>query len=106
MMGDRRLRPDRDGTRRPARAQRLRAAWKDVMPATRPVLHPSIDVLASKIEALPADAAGEEVERLRETCRAKLRTFSLDSHLRNVADPAAVRRKWEVITRFAGNRLR
>ncbi|MBA3685920.1 MAG: hypothetical protein H0W72_11870 [Planctomycetes bacterium] len=70
-------------------------------PSYRPTIHPSIEVLATRIESLPADAPEAEHTRLRDSCKAKVRSFSIENHLRLATDAALARSRWDVVARFA-----
>ncbi len=70
-------------------------------PSYRPTIHPSIEVLAKRIEELPKDAPVAEDTKLRDSCRAKVRSFALEAHLRLAADAAYARSRWDVVARFA-----
>jgi hypothetical protein len=69
--------------------------------ANRGVIHPSIDGL---VDLIAAGGSGEELEKLRELCRSKLRTYSLEAYLKRYtvsADQVAARERWERVAAFA-----
>jgi hypothetical protein len=75
----------------------------------RGVIHPSIDELVKLIGAHKSDAPAAETERLRETCRGKLRAYKIDAYLKRYATPeeqAAARTRWGIVAEFAERAIR
>jgi hypothetical protein len=73
----------------------------DRVKANRGVIHPSIDGLVALISA---GGSAEELDKLRELCRSKLRTYSLEAYLKRYTAPAdqvAARERWETVAAFA-----
>jgi hypothetical protein len=69
--------------------------------ANRGVIHPSIDGLVALITA---GGPAAELDKLRELCRSKLRTYSLEAYLKRYplpADQVAARERWEMVAAFA-----
>ena len=73
-------------------------------PSPRFVIHPSIDSLVQRIAAVTDDTPAAEIAALRETCRGKLRSYSLESYLRTLPDPVLARTRYETVSRFAAAR--
>lgn len=71
-------------------------------PRRRFVIHPSLDSLVQRIEALGTSTTAAEIAALREACREKIRSFPLENWLRQATDRVAARERWDRVASFAG----
>ncbi len=70
-------------------------------PGRRFVIHPPLASLAGEITKLNTKTPAATVEALRDSCRRKLATYSLEAHLRHgAADPVAARAMWDAVAAF------
>lgn len=66
------------------------------------VIHPTVASLAERIAQVTAETTPEQLQELREVCRRKIATFSLDNHLRlGAKDLVAARATWNTVSEFA-----
>lgn len=70
--------------------------------AQRFVIHPTVASLAERVAQVTADTTPEQLQELRDVCRRKIATFSLDHHLRlGAKDPVAAQATWNTVASFA-----
>jgi hypothetical protein len=66
------------------------------------VIHPTVTWLAERIAQMTTDTPPEQLQELRDVCRRKIATFSLDQHMRlGASDPVAARATWDTVASFA-----
>jgi hypothetical protein len=65
------------------------------------IIHPSIDSLVERIAAVTATTSPDEVTSLREACRGKVRSYSMENYLRTSPDATVGRQRYEIVARFA-----
>jgi len=76
----------------------------DHIKTNRGVIHPSIEGLVTLIKTTVPPRTEQEVTQLRDACRSKLRSYSLEAYLRRYTtepEQVAARDRWEIVAAFA-----
>jgi hypothetical protein len=76
----------------------------DHIKTNRGVIHPSIEGLVALIKSADPVRSEQETTQLRDACRSKLRSYSLEAYLRRYTtepEQAAARDRWEIVAAFA-----